>query len=487
MAAVPESVSAPLAEPAEALYAKLRPGPGKPVAEVAAHQRARVHSAMVELAGKHGYDAVTVRALTCRAGVSSRAFYQLFGSKEECFLQTYDRVVRRAVKRVVTAQAGERDWRMRLRLAFDAFVRELEREPEAARLALVEGYGVGPNALERVRRTEAMFEAMVAESFSHAPDGIVMPPMLIKGIVAGTARVARARLLEPRNRDLTGLGEGLTEWCLSYYSDAAESLLELGRQAVHREGDLRFSLAPSSNAEESARSSIDDRALILNAVAKLIAVKGSAGLTLSEIQAATGVSRGAFKDHFAGVEECLAAAGELEARRAFAQAKMHAATVHSPASRVHHILTHLCLQLDSYPELTQLCFPGMSVSGPMRIRSHERIMAEMGGLVSGIPWGSSEQVDFNLEASVGAVWGVLDEAVATDSLSRLGSSAPTISFLALAPQIGAQAAADAILDAECCTGSRESRLEPTEIEKNLTAARDGVVPDVAWDDIVART
>ncbi|HET7589657.1 MAG TPA: helix-turn-helix domain-containing protein, partial [Solirubrobacterales bacterium] len=64
-------------------YGKLSPGPGKPATEVAAHQRARIHSAMVELAADRGYKAVTVRDLARLAGVSSRAFYKHFNGKEE--------------------------------------------------------------------------------------------------------------------------------------------------------------------------------------------------------------------------------------------------------------------------------------------------------------------------------------------------------------------------------------------------------------------
>jgi AcrR family transcriptional regulator len=426
------------------LYTKLSPGPGKPAPKVAAHQRARLHSAMVDLVGEQGYSAVTVRALTRRAGVSSRAFYELYTSKEDCFLQTYDRVVRRAVKRIVTAQAGERDWRKRLRLAFDAFVRELEREPKAARLALIEVHGVGREALDQVRHVEAMFEAMFAESFSRAPGGIAIPPLLIKGIVAGTARVARARLLEPRAEDLTGLGEDLAEWCLSYYSDAVASLSELGNQTLQYNGVVGSSLSPSSNAEGSARSSIDDRALILMAVAKLVVASGSDNLTMSEIRTATGVTRGALKGHFSGVEECIAAARELEARRAFAHAQMHTASVDSSVSRVYHNLTHFCLQLASDPALARLCFLGTATSGSKRMRSRERIVTEMTSLVSVSPSGSNRASDLDLEASMGAVWGVLDHTIEAGPPTHLTRNVPLLVFLALAAQIGAQGAVEAI-------------------------------------------
>jgi AcrR family transcriptional regulator len=84
---------------------------------------------MVELVGERGYAAVTVRDIDRAAGVSSRTLYELFGGIEECFLDTYDHVVRGVVKRITAAQAGESDRLEGLRLAFRTFASELELKP----------------------------------------------------------------------------------------------------------------------------------------------------------------------------------------------------------------------------------------------------------------------------------------------------------------------------------------------------------------------
>jgi hypothetical protein len=65
---------------------QLHPGPGLPASDVAAHQSARIRRAMIEVVADRGYEAVKVRELVRLAGVSSRAFYELFESKESCFL-----------------------------------------------------------------------------------------------------------------------------------------------------------------------------------------------------------------------------------------------------------------------------------------------------------------------------------------------------------------------------------------------------------------
>jgi AcrR family transcriptional regulator len=428
---------------------------------------------MVDLVGTHAYDDVTVRALTRRAGVSSRAFYGHFDSKEDCFLQTYERVVRRVVKLIIAAQAGEPDWRKRLRLAFQAFVRELAREPHAARLALIEVYGVGQEARKRVRRTEAMFEAMIAESFSRAPDGVSMPPVVIKGLVAGVARVSRARLLQPGSQDLTGLGEELAEWCLSYYSDAVQLL------PGHRP-----SLTPLSDFEaEDGRSLIDNRALILAAVVKLIAANESDHLTMSEIRTATGLSRSAFTNHFANVEECLIAAKQLETRRIVSRSLAQSTGTGSWANCVDLALACLCRQLANDADLAKVCIDDLSASGVARVRAREYVMDELTSLVGDV-------ADVGLEASVGAIWGVIRQAARAESPPQLTRRAPVLSFFALAPQIGANCAVEAIRGSGRVVSmpalERESEKMENAVAKSLTAARDGVMLDGARDDLVTR-
>jgi len=53
---------------------------------------------MIEIVADRGYEAVKMRELVVRAGVSTRAFYKHFSSKEDCFLRSQEMVVRRAEK-----------------------------------------------------------------------------------------------------------------------------------------------------------------------------------------------------------------------------------------------------------------------------------------------------------------------------------------------------------------------------------------------------
>ena len=69
---------------------KLPPGPGRPAKQVAAHQLARILAATTGIVAEQGYGALKVREVVGYAEVSTRAFYEHFSSKEDCFLQTYE-------------------------------------------------------------------------------------------------------------------------------------------------------------------------------------------------------------------------------------------------------------------------------------------------------------------------------------------------------------------------------------------------------------
>ncbi len=150
---------------------------------------------MVELVAEHGYNAISVEKLTGRARISKRDFYKLFAGKEECFLAAYDTIVSHSVRGIIAAAEGEEEWRERLRLGSLAFADQITSSPKAARLVLVEVFTAGAVAVERMQRTNLLFEALVAKNLALAEGAPRLPPLVVKGIVAGGSRLARARLL----------------------------------------------------------------------------------------------------------------------------------------------------------------------------------------------------------------------------------------------------------------------------------------------------
>ncbi len=400
---------------------------------------------MIEMVAERGYEALKVRDLVQLAGVSSRAFYEHFESKEDCFLRTYDLVARPATKRLIAAQSGEGDWRERPRSIFAAFAGELEVAPEAARLVLSEAYAAGPAALERARRTEATFEAMLAASFARAPGGIVVPPLIVEGMMAGVAKAARTRLLAGRQEELAGLGEELVGWLLCYPGKAADELAVLDLQSVWRDTRLQPPAAPAASVRTDVLAATGDRALILAAIAKLAATIPYDDLTATAIRRAAGVSRRVFDAHFGGVEDSFVAAMEENAARALTQvARAHAAGKTSPGG-LYRGISALCDEIAADPLLKRICLTDDFKSGSSGARARARLVAAIAEQLSDGASLAGPPNPLVAEATSGASWAIFHHHVI--GAARAHSSpqvSSTLAFIALAPVLGAARATAAI-------------------------------------------
>ncbi len=426
----------------DAFVEKLPPGPGLAPEQVAAHQRARIRRATIEIVGEHGYQALKVRDLVRLAGVSTRAFYEHFSSKEDCFLRTYELISKRATWRIIGSQADERDWRERSRLVYKEFAGQLEKDPNSARLVLVEAHAAGPASLEQVWRAERTFEGMLAESFARAP-GIVVPPLVVEGMVAGVARVARTRLLANRITQLDELGDELVQWLLNYPSEAAGSLAELNGQTVWRNTMLEPLPGSPGSGDGEAWPSTGDRALILDAVAKLAVADGYANLTPSRIRATASVPRSKFNAYFDGVEDCFLAALEQKAAEAFAQAARAQTAGRSWAGGVYRAIAALCEYIAADQFLASVCLADDFPPGSRGARTRQRLITAVAEqLGDGAPREARPSA-LAAEASAGAVWAVFHHHAIRDWAQRRQIAA-TLSYLALAPAVGAGAAVAAI-------------------------------------------
>ena len=418
-------------------YAKLSPGPGRPASEVEAHQRARIHSATIEIVGEDGYDAVTVRRLASVAGISTKTFYQHFEGKEECFLRTYEAVVERVAARVVSAQAGEPDWRERLRLAFEAFAREMESKPRAARLVFVEAFGAGPAAFEAMRRSEVLFERMLASSFGRAPTRGAIPPLLIKAIVEGTTFVARTRVTAPRKEQMALPAQELVEWALCLYDGAVAEFSCDASLAVVATASEQSKRAESRQVEQNGLG--ESREMILAAVGKLVAANGYWHLSLPRILNAAGLRKKSFTAHFQSVEDCFLATLSQRTNRVLRQAMAASRPESTWPEQVQEAIESLCAQIAADPATARLIFVDPHTVGPAGVRHQDATLSD---LATRFDRAAPEEVmplsRLRTEASLGAIWGILRHNVASERGSQIKRLAPVLSTLALASGLDAQ-------------------------------------------------
>lgn len=174
-----------------------RSGLGGPLRgdEVEDFQRARILSAMVEVAAAVGYSCAAVAPVVARAGVSRRTFYELFDGREDCFLAAFEWGVEQMRVVIVDAYRSQRVWRNKVRHALAALLLLLDSEPELARTCVVEALAAGPLVL---RRRGKALDGLIGRLDADAPEprGAVGAWALTgEGVVGGAFSVIHARLL----------------------------------------------------------------------------------------------------------------------------------------------------------------------------------------------------------------------------------------------------------------------------------------------------
>jgi len=430
---------------------------------------------MLEIVANRGYGAVTVRGLVRTAGVSTRAFYEHFDGAEDCFLRTHELLARRVVRRMVASQAGEDDWRMRVRHVFRALIHELEADPRAARLMLVDGYGGGPAAIDQIQRTQRTLEEGLEESFASAPEGAAVPPLLTKGMIGGAVSVARSRLLAGREDEFPQLADRLTVWALELHSGLAAGIVDLDRR--HDFGESGHA-TPATQADDTTRRGRDrapagDRELILIAAAKIVAADGYDALTVQKIRAAAGAPRRSFTASFDGVDDCYVKALELYTYEALARAGGARASGSSWADGLYRAAAAICADVANDPVLAGLCFGEIHAAATEGALCRERLVQAITRRLRKDAPGAWLVDDLALEASIGAVWGILHHCVATGRAWQAHQAVAVAAYLLTAPITGPQAAVPAP-----SSPTTKSKLENVWLENLPDSSTTPMVGDV---------
>jgi AcrR family transcriptional regulator len=138
-------------------------------------QRSRIHQAMIEVVSERGYPETRVVDVIGVAGVSRKTFYELFDSKEDCFLAAYDVLLDNLLGEATEAfeSTPGSPWAERVSAALGALLEHLSEHPDEARFAIVEVLAAGPKALTRrdaaLRQFTGFLEAGRSETSFELP------------------------------------------------------------------------------------------------------------------------------------------------------------------------------------------------------------------------------------------------------------------------------------------------------------------------------
>jgi AcrR family transcriptional regulator len=167
--------------------------------DIASSQRARLLAAMANVVAEKGYVATTVADVVSSAGVSRSTFYELFASKEACFLDAYNQGVEDLLLAVRGAvHEADHDWRAQLRAGIRAYLDRLARTDHFARVYIEEIHAVGAVGLnaraDGLRRFADRYHASFSQARGADPTLREPHPDALLVLCAGTEQLVAERL-----------------------------------------------------------------------------------------------------------------------------------------------------------------------------------------------------------------------------------------------------------------------------------------------------
>ena len=131
-----------------------------------AQRREQLLAAAFELFARDGYANTSIEQICQTAYVGNKAFYDLFDSKEDCYLALLRQVSERIEERVAQAmqESADADEEETVRRLLSAFAHTLVDDPRVAIVTFGEAAGISPR-VEAQRRENRRWAASFIETF----------------------------------------------------------------------------------------------------------------------------------------------------------------------------------------------------------------------------------------------------------------------------------------------------------------------------------
>ncbi len=431
-------------DPVAPIYRRLPSGPHRfGPREVAAHQRARIHGAMVEAVARHGYDQVTVREVIGLAGVSRRSFYEHFANRHDCFLHTVAEI---SVRQLATARDACEDAPPERRPAtgLKRLAREACAAPEASRLVLLASLSAGDTGAAVLGEAMETAEQLLAGSLAPAP-GTSLPAGVIRslgGALAGTLVAA----LEAKRPAPTVTAAEMSRLAESARLDAAGAS-ELGgllavrmRRAALTAATGTTTRAVGTRTEPTPASPSGSRERLLRSAMRAAARQPVDRLTPAQVADGAGLPVDSFFVEFADTEACLVAGVELCHERLLSTVGRARATGAGWAQETRLALAAVLAHLAADPAPARTVALVAHRAGEKARSRNQTLSLELGAaLCAGAPAGAPAPA-----AVSGALWRVTRQLLLEGRARLLPAFSDHIGYVLLAPALGPQGALEAL-------------------------------------------
>jgi AcrR family transcriptional regulator len=426
-------------------------------------QRERLIQAMIELAAERGYREVTVAGVSSRAGVSSATFYEQFPNKEACLVSAH----RESAERVLRATRGAIRELQRsgartpeaLRAALKTLMVTIQREPDAARILFIEGLSGAPRLREAsvrvLDRMESGTEAAI-DSVAAGEGPIDLPAIALVGAVRNV--VSRRLRVHGEDR-LLRIVDPLAEWIMSYRLPAGaqrwtnDARLGMGAQAaavIGRRGYEPFGrsrLPRGRHGLTPGQVIRSQRTRIIAATAEVTMEKGYASTTVADIVAAAGVAKDAFYEHFQDKEHAFLEAQQHPTQFILDRCAEAYFQVPDWPHRLWNHLETLVRMIVENPAIAHLRLVECYAAGPAAVQRAEEITRAFNiFLEEGYAYAAPGEQRPHLfsEAITGGIFEIIRTHTARGEPWRLVGMLPQLTYLGLAPFVGAAEAIEMV-------------------------------------------
>jgi AcrR family transcriptional regulator len=417
--------------------------------EAAAAHRARLHEAVIKLLGTQGYGGTSVDELAAAAGVSTAALYGLFAAgKQELVLDTFDAIVSDAAGRLRTRGGGahsQGDLRHALADVLSAVVDVVLRQPDAARLAIVDIAALGPSGLQRRRALTDGLQDLLRRASS--TDGLTVLSEPALGVLAGGAlHVLDRHLRSGRLRPLRSAALDLATWGAMYETDDPQPAPAPRPTTTGRStgpAPLSQGLPHGRHGLPAAFVHRHQRERILQAVLALSAEQGFEITSARELATRAGLSRQTFYQHFPSKEDAWSAAFDQAFLELFSAAWHAGAAQPDPVSKVTAAITACLEQLITEPGRARLLLVDAPSAGNAGSAAIDRATQAFARLIAGAA-GERELPAIVPLAMVGGIVSLVGGWVVEGRTADLADLTPALVEILFVPLFGAAAARAAV-------------------------------------------
>ncbi|MBA3866586.1 MAG: TetR/AcrR family transcriptional regulator [Solirubrobacterales bacterium] len=198
--------------------------------QVAESQRERLLAAIAHVVAADGYKGATIADIVKAASVSSKAFYENFSSKEECFLGAFEAVLAHLEELIAAAVAPVPDWPHQVTAALRAGLDFFAAEHDLGRMFLVEPVTATPVIAARFRAAVLAAIPHLQRGRAEGGEAASLPESTEDSLLGGLV-VLVSRSILAGEEPLSGVLPDLVEFVLAPYlgPERAKELAEESR------------------------------------------------------------------------------------------------------------------------------------------------------------------------------------------------------------------------------------------------------------------